>query len=69
MFSTMDRQIRPMHDRIIAVRLPQDLVDLIYRAARSEDRTVSGFLRHRLVQIFGFGLATQNRTSREFEPK
>lgn len=40
-------------EEVIALRVPAALVAEIKRQAREDDRTLSGFLRRRLADVFG----------------
>ena len=40
-------------EEIIALRVPSSLAAEIKRQAREDDRTLSGFLRRRLADVFG----------------
>ena len=43
----------PTEEEIIALRVPSSLAAEIKRQAREDDRTLSGFLRRRLADVFG----------------
>lgn len=40
-------------EEVIALRVPSSLAAEIKRQAREDDRTLSGFLRRRLADVFG----------------